>query len=106
MPKKSAQSVLETKNKVEVPRSYHVVLHNDDITTMDFVVKVLRQVFFLPIEKATAFMLDVHQKGSAIVGTYSFDIATSKAAKVVEMARNEGYPLEVTIEPAASNHNK
>lgn len=106
MPRGNTQNVLETKNKVEVPRQYHVVVHNDDITTMDFVVKVLQTVFFLPIEKATTLMLTVHRKGAAIAGTYSYDIATSKAAKATEMARNESFPLEITVEPAATSHKK
>lgn len=76
-----------------------MLLHNDDFTTMDFVVKVLKQVFFLTGEKAEALMMRVHQEGKAVVGIYTYDIAASKARRVTNMAREEGFPLRVTIEP-------
>lgn len=74
-------------------------MHNDDITTMEFVVNVLRTVFFKTAEAATTLMLDVHHKGSAIVGTYSYDIAASKANKAMVMAREQGFPFRLTLEP-------
>ncbi len=100
MAKENTQSTLKTRSRVHVPRRYHVVLHNDDITTMDFVVKVLRVVFLHPMDKATELMLRVHHEGAAVVGTYSYDIAITKASKVTEMARNEGYPLQVSVSEA------
>ncbi|MDE6290034.1 MAG: ATP-dependent Clp protease adaptor ClpS, partial [Muribaculaceae bacterium] len=64
----------------------------------EFVVKVLRQVFFLPQEEAFDVMLKVHHTGKAIVGSYIFDIARSKAQAAERMARAEGFPLKVTLE--------
>ena len=81
------------------PPLYDVVMHNDDVTTMDFVVKVLKQVFFLTGEKAETLMMKVHKEGKAVVGLYTYDIAASKARRVSNMAREEGFPLRVTIEP-------
>ncbi len=80
------------------PEIYDVIFHNDDFTTMEFVVKALRQIFFLPEQEAFDVMLKVHQSGEAVVGTYVFDIARSKAQATVRMARTEGFPLQVTIE--------
>lgn len=81
------------------PKHYKVVLHNDDFTTMDFVVKVLKIVFFKSQEEAESLMLKVHQQQSATAGVYSYDIAQSKAQKATQMAREEGFPLRLTVEP-------
>lgn len=89
----------QTKSRTEYPKRYNVVMHNDDFTTMDFVVKVLRTVFFKTTEAATELMLAVHTSGKAVVGTYSYDIAASKAAKALDMANDEGFPFKVTLEP-------
>jgi len=79
---------------------YQVILHNDDYTTMDFVVEVLMHVFHRTVIDATKIMLDVHQKGRGVVGTYTYDIATTKVNAVREMARRREFPLRCTIEPA------
>lgn len=75
-------------------------MHNDDFTTMDFVVMVLMTVFFKSREMATQIMLDVHHKDRAEVGRYSYDVATSKAKKAMDMAREEGFPFQLTVEQA------
>ena len=85
--------------KVKRPQQYQVVMHNDDITTMDFVVDVLQTVFGKETSEAMALMLAIHHSGKAVVGVYSYDIAASKAEKAMQMARNEGYPLRCTTEP-------
>ena len=82
-----------------VPDKYDVIFHNDDVTTMDFVVEVMKKVFYLSSADATNLMLEVHLDGEAVVGTYSFDIATSKATRTMQMAVAEGFPLKVTIQP-------
>lgn len=87
-----------TKERHQRPKDYDVILHNDDITTMDFVVKLLRQVFFRPEHEAVDLMLEVHHSGHAVVGTYPYDIASSKAQMATRMARTEEFPLKVTIE--------
>ena len=85
--------------KVKEPKQYQVVMHNDDFTTMDFVVDVLKSVFGKEPSEAMALMLAIHHVGKAIVGVYTYDIAASKAEKAMQLARQEGYPLRCTIEP-------
>ncbi|MGN0214653.1 MAG: ATP-dependent Clp protease adaptor ClpS [Muribaculaceae bacterium] len=80
------------------PDMYRVMMHNDDFTSMDFVVMVLRQVFFKNESEATTLMLTIHKNGSAIVGIYPYDIAVSKVKKATRMARENGFPLKITIE--------
>ena len=87
------------KTNIREPRRYKVIIHNDDFTTMDFVVKVLMEVFFLSEENAQALMLQVHHSNKAVAGVYTYDIAVSKAQKAVNMARENGFPLRLTVEP-------
>lgn len=79
---------------------FRVVLHNDDYTTMEFVVEVLVSVFRKDIISATKIMLDVHRKGRGLVGMYTYDIARTKSEQVHRMAREREYPLKCTVEPA------
>ncbi len=88
-----------TRLRVAEPRRYRVILHNDDFTTMDFVVMVLKVVFFKDDAEAERLMMDVHRKGQAVAGVYPKDIAQSKAQKATAMARAEGFPLKLTIQP-------
>ena len=81
------------------PRRYKVVIYNDDFTTMDFVVKILTTVFFKSENEAEVLMMSVHKSGSAVVGIYSYDIALSKVRKATDMAREEGFPLKLTVLP-------
>ena len=81
------------------PHRYQVIIHNDDFTTMDFVVMLLKEVFFFSEENALALMLQVHHLNKAVVGIYTYDIAVSKAQKATNMARENGYPLRITVEP-------
>ena len=87
------------KTGLREPKRYKVIIHNDDFTTMDFVVMVLVTVFYKSTAEAERLMLDVHQKGHAVVGIYSYDIAMAKADKATRMARDEGFPLRLTIKP-------
>ena len=80
------------------PKHYRVIIHNDDFTTMDFVVKVLVEVFYKPESEATTIMLAVHQQGKGVVGLYSYDMAVSMTKKATAMARNAGFPLRITYE--------
>lgn len=77
---------------------YKVVMHNDDFTTMEFVVKVLRTVFHKQEIEAEQLMLTVHRSEKATVGLYTYDIAQSKAQKAMQMARAEGFPFKLTVE--------
>jgi ATP-dependent Clp protease adaptor protein ClpS len=83
---------------IREPRRYKVIIYNDDFTTMEFVVMVLKQVFLKSEEEAQALMLQVHHSDKAVVGIYSYDIAMSKTRKATNMAREQGYPLRLTVE--------
>ena len=96
---RGAAPVKERKPKTKRPRMYRVVFHNDDYTTMEFVVWVLRKVFHLPEPEATHVMLTVHHKGKSAVGSYTKDIAESKVAQTLALAEQHGMPLMVTSEP-------
>jgi ATP-dependent Clp protease adaptor protein ClpS len=81
------------------PRRYQVVLHNDDYTTMEFVVEVLQRFFRKDITQARHIMLHVHHKGYGIVDTFPRDVAETKAEQVMDFAREHGHPLRCTAEP-------
>ena len=87
-------------DKVKPPSDYKVILLNDDYTTKDFVVDVLKQVFHKSEPEAVKIMESVHKKGSGVAGIYSYDIANSKARITMEMARKEGFPLQCRTEKA------
>lgn len=89
-----------TRSELKEPDMFHVVLHNDDYTTREFVVEILRVVFHKPVIEATKIMLDVHKKGRGIVGAYTWDIAKTKTAQVHHLARGREYPLRCTVEQA------
>lgn len=89
---------VESEKKVKKPDMYKVIIHNDDYTSMDFVVQILTDIFHLPVAKATQIMLDVHQKGKGIVGVYTYDIAVTKVNLVHERAKENGFPLRCSIE--------
>lgn len=95
------QTNIKEKGRVSLkePRRYKVVIYNDDFTTMDFVVKILTTVFFKSENEAETLMMSVHKSGSAVVGIYSYDIALSKVRKATDMARQEGFPLKLTVLP-------
>lgn len=84
--------------KLREPAKYEVIFHNDDFTPMDFVVELLVKVFRKSESDALTLMLTVHHEESAVVGVYTYDIARSKTDKAISMAREQGYPLEITIE--------
>ena len=86
--------------KVKKARDYKVVMHNDDFTTMEFVVNILMTIFKKDINTSNKIMMDVHKLGKGIVGIYPYDIATTKVAMALEMAKEEGFPFNITIEEA------
>jgi ATP-dependent Clp protease adaptor protein ClpS len=88
----------ETETRLEKPKLYKVILHNDDFTTMEFVVFILRQVFLRSEDEAHAIMWKVHQEGIGIAGIYTFEIATMKAERAVNIARSREFPLLCTVE--------
>ncbi len=92
------QTSLKERPKTKRPRMYKVLLHNDDYTTQEWVVLVLKRFFKKNHAEATRLMLYVHHKGMAVVGTYPYDIADSKVKQVNDSSRAEGYPLLCTME--------
>ncbi|MEZ4297566.1 MAG: ATP-dependent Clp protease adapter ClpS [Polyangiaceae bacterium] len=88
------------KKKTEKIRRWKVVLHNDDYTTMEFVVVVLMKFFHKSDTEATHIMLSVHHKGSGVAGVYSRDVAETKVKEVHDYAKEHGMPLKLTAEPA------
>jgi len=91
--------VVEEQNKVDRPRRYVVVFHNDDYTTQEFVVHVLVDQFHKSATEATQIMLQVHHRGWGVVGVYGRDVAETKVSTVMAYARRHGQPLKVTAEP-------
>ena len=83
------------------PGKFAVILHNDDFTPMEFVVYVLQEVFNHPFERAEQIMLSVHKEGMGVAGIYRLEIAETKAYDTAELAKENQYPLKITIEEIA-----
>jgi ATP-dependent Clp protease adaptor protein ClpS len=95
-----AGEVLErTRPAVRQPTLFKVILHNDDYTTMAFVVEILESVFFKQPAVAYRLMMQVHVEGSAVCGVYTHEIAETKVATVHGLARKAGFPLRASLEP-------
>ena len=88
----------ESKTKLEKPPLYKVILHNDDFTTMEFVVFILQTVFMRSDAEAFTIMLKVHNEGIGIAGVYSYEVATMKAEKAMNLSKANEYPLLCTVE--------
>jgi len=91
-------AVAESREKVEEPPLYKVLLHNDDFTTMEFVVWILESIFKMSEEQAIQVMLNVHLRGSGIAGIYTYEIAETKVGQTTAVAREHEFPLLVTME--------
>ena len=89
---------LADKKKVEKPRMFKVLLHNDDYTPMEFVIFLLMDVFHKNQDEATQLTFTVHVKGKAVCGIYPRDVAESKVNKVMNIAKEHGHPLLSTVE--------
>lgn len=90
--------VTEERPRTRRPPRYRVLLHNDDFTTMEFVVEVLVRHFRKPAPEATQIMLEVHHRGVGVAGVYTREIAETKIAKVSAEARERGFPLLLTLD--------
>lgn len=88
----------ERKTRLEKPKLFKVLLHNDDFTTMEFVVFVLQYVFARTEAEAVTIMLKVHNEGVGTAGVYPYEIATMKCDKAINLAKAREYPLLCTVE--------
>ncbi len=92
--------VLErTRQETKKPDLFKVLLLNDDYTTMDFVIEILEGVFHKSSADAYRIMMAVHTQGQGLCGVYTFEVAETKVATVVDLARGSGFPLRATMEP-------
>jgi ATP-dependent Clp protease adaptor protein ClpS len=90
--------ITQTKTRTQRPSMYRVLILNDDYTPMEFVVYVLEQYFHKSREEATQIMLHVHQTGVGICGVYTYEVAETKVAQVIDTARRHQHPLQCTME--------
>jgi ATP-dependent Clp protease adaptor protein ClpS len=91
---------IQVKNSVQPPSLYNVVYLNDSVTTMEFVVETLKNIFHHTEETAHKITLKIHQEGSSVVSTLPYEIAEQKGVEATLLARNNGFPLNVKLEPA------
>jgi ATP-dependent Clp protease adaptor protein ClpS len=89
---------LEFDLRLEEPKMYRVLLHNDDYTSMDFVVEILTGIFHKSYTQAEKIMLHIHETGKAICGVYTFEIAQTKTQQVKQRAKQNEFPLLATLE--------
>ena len=92
------ESQVIVEKKLKEPDRYRVLLHNDDYTSMDFLVAVLCSIFNKTTQEATAIMLNVHQQGVGQCGVYTHEVAETKVKRVHQAARAAGFPLKCTME--------
>ncbi len=96
--RKTRRLLTESKQKLKKPPLFKVILHNDDYTTMEFVVFVLKHIFNKSEEEANRVMMNVHQQGIGVAGVYTYEIAEAKVEKVTDLAQTREFPLLCTME--------
>jgi ATP-dependent Clp protease adaptor protein ClpS len=96
--KQKERAESQEQNGLDEPPRFKVLLHNDDYTTMDFVVTILQTVFNKDAVAATEIMLNVHKKGVGVAGIYTRDVAETKVAMVHELSRKNEHPLKCSME--------
>ena len=98
-PKRQEGVEVKERAKTKRPPLYKVLLHNDDYTTKEFVVMVLQAVFHKSEVDANRIMLHVHENGIGVAGVYPYEVAETKIAKTLALARRYEYPLQLSMEP-------
>jgi len=94
----SVKTTEKQQTRLSPPSMYQVLMHNDDYTTMDFVVEVLAKVFRKSVTEANQIMLNIHHKGHGVCGIYPFEVAETKISQVHSLARSTGFPLKCSLE--------
>lgn len=94
------QPLLDNEQDIQEPKLYKVIMHNDDVTTMDFVVQVLVDVFHKSVEDASEIMMKIHTQGKEVCGIYPREIAEFRIYRTLNLARNAHFPLLCTMEEA------
>lgn len=97
-PEIEESALSSTKDEAKEPSMFKVLLHNDDYTTMDFVVEILMTVFNKSMEESILIMMSVHRLGIGICGFYTFEVAETKMNSVHALARGKGFPLRCSME--------
>lgn len=98
MPSTDIQLDEKIKVRVAEPKNWKVILLNDDSTPIDFVISLLVEIFKHTADSAKDITLQVHETGSGVAGTYSFEIAEAKAVEATSLARSNGHPLQIKLE--------
>ncbi len=99
-PEHDESALAEERTTTRRPPMYKVLLHNDDFTTMEFVIQILETVFRLSQERAVQIMLHVHTRGVGVAGIYPYEVAEMKVAEATSLARANEFPLLCTMEEA------
>ena len=105
-PSESLLAETRSDERLQRPRMWRVLLHNDDYTTQEFVVWVLEAIFQKPRGEAFAIMMSVHQSGLGVAGIFTHDVAQTKVKKTQQLAEEHEYPLLVTMEPEPEKVNQ
>ncbi len=98
----NVQVLADQEVRFRKPDMYAVIMFNDDITTMDFVVDVLMKVFNKPAQEASQIMMDIHQEGQGLAGIYIYDIAATKKIQADQMSAAKNFPLKLVVRPVVS----
>lgn len=98
-PRNDEETLLDDATVRAIPRRFKVIMHNDDFTTMEYVIEALTLFFHKSPAEATHLMLTIHKKGAAVAGIYPRDVAETKVVEVTRHARERGHPLKLTTEP-------
>jgi len=105
-PKESLLAETRSDERLQHPRMWRVLLHNDDYTTQEFVVWVLETVFQKPRAEAFSIMMNVHRSGLGLAGVFTHDVAQTKVRKTQQLAEEHEFPLLVTMEPEPEKVNQ